>query len=563
MSTPTISRKIWLGATICIVCAILVVADVSLSPRAQAQIGASEPVVQWSQTVPSPIRSPQSITQDTNYIYVAGGYSTGSGNDYGYIEKRDKITGARVWPASNNWVSTGYVPTVLAIDGTGLYIGGNSSSGSQYGVIEKRDLSTGNVIWTRNISGSSRTLVNSIAVSSQGLYVGTLKDQVQAGSLNSDAVIYRFNKDSGGNPINTSTNPFGKGSVFSIAADATGVYAITQLYTGNYRRLDKFSPDLSSTLWGNVTLSNTSYAYSLLTLDATGVYVYVYDDFSDVLQKRNLSTGGIMWTNDFVAYGHELRSPVVSGSTLYMYTWGGSAANGIVALNTSDGSYLWNKNFSTPLDARNIFITVDTSALYLAYGDAGGAPGSFWSVSQIADSGVGGSFIDIGLRVKESSGTVSIAAESVATSPLRIAKGGTVYGIALVPTTDANASHTYIKLGNALKALRKVGGGSWSTIHVSTLAVPSGGLNDGQSSTLSWKSQNAASCQKTGGPWGSSGALATNGSQSTGPISFGGGTQVTYSLSCSNSSGVSVAGQITITKYVPPPPDECHGGICL
>jgi len=68
-------------------------------------------------------------------------------------------------------------------------------------------------------------------------------------------------------------------------------------------------------------------------------------------------------------------------------------------------------------------------------------------------------FLDIGLRVRNGSGvTVSIAAEiGVATSPLRIAKDGIVYGIALVNPGDVNDSGVRIQTANdGLKALRRL-----------------------------------------------------------------------------------------------------------
>jgi len=66
-------------------------------------------------------------------------------------------------------------------------------------------------------------------------------------------------------------------------------------------------------------------------------------------------------------------------------------------------------------------------------------------------------FQDIGLRVQTPSGIVSIAAEiGVATSPLRIAKNGIVYGIALVDSGDLNDSGVRIQTANdGLKALRR------------------------------------------------------------------------------------------------------------
>lgn len=71
-----------------------------------------------------------------------------------------------------------------------------------------------------------------------------------------------------------------------------------------------------------------------------------------------------------------------------------------------------------------------------------------------------GSYIDIGLRVYESaiSATVAIAIESptIATSSvLRMYKDGVIYRIALVDTTDTNASKTLIRTASGNKALRR------------------------------------------------------------------------------------------------------------
>jgi len=65
---------------------------------------------------------------------------------------------------------------------------------------------------------------------------------------------------------------------------------------------------------------------------------------------------------------------------------------------------------------------------------------------------------DIGLKMQTPSGIVSIAAEIGApTSPLRIAKDGVVYGVALVNPGDANDSGVRIKLASGeTKALRKL-----------------------------------------------------------------------------------------------------------
>jgi hypothetical protein len=71
-------------------------------------------------------------------------------------------------------------------------------------------------------------------------------------------------------------------------------------------------------------------------------------------------------------------------------------------------------------------------------------------------------------------------------------------------------------------------------------AVPSGG-----SSELTWSSTNASSCTASGG-W--TGALATSGSQSVGPLS----SSTTYSLSCTGAGGTSMPATLTINVNAAP-----------
>lgn len=64
---------------------------------------------------------------------------------------------------------------------------------------------------------------------------------------------------------------------------------------------------------------------------------------------------------------------------------------------------------------------------------------------------------DIGLRVFDGTETIAIAAEPTGTltSPLRIAKNGTIYGIVLVDPGDLNDSGVRIQTSSGIKALRK------------------------------------------------------------------------------------------------------------
>jgi hypothetical protein len=66
-------------------------------------------------------------------------------------------------------------------------------------------------------------------------------------------------------------------------------------------------------------------------------------------------------------------------------------------------------------------------------------------------------YIDCGLRIRTETQTLAIACQpaGILTSPLRIRKGATTYGIVLVATTDGNASPIRIKTSSGIKALRK------------------------------------------------------------------------------------------------------------
>ena len=66
-------------------------------------------------------------------------------------------------------------------------------------------------------------------------------------------------------------------------------------------------------------------------------------------------------------------------------------------------------------------------------------------------------YVDCGLHIHTGTLTLAIACEPAGTltSPLRILKGGSTYGIVLVATTDANASPLRIQTSSGVKALRK------------------------------------------------------------------------------------------------------------
>jgi len=68
------------------------------------------------------------------------------------------------------------------------------------------------------------------------------------------------------------------------------------------------------------------------------------------------------------------------------------------------------------------------------------------------------SYLDIGLRLFDGTGIIKVACEPAgpSTSPLRIAKNGTIYSIVLVDVTDPLASKIRIQTSAGIKAIRKL-----------------------------------------------------------------------------------------------------------
>ena len=80
------------------------------------------------------------------------------------------------------------------------------------------------------------------------------------------------------------------------------------------------------------------------------------------------------------------------------------------------------------------------------------------------------------------------------------------------------------------------------------LSLGSTTVSVGQSTTISWSSNNAVSCTASGG-W--SGTLHNTGSQTLTPTATG---SKTYTLTCTNPAGTSQAASVTLTAVAPPSP---------
>ncbi len=141
----------------------------------------------WSQNGPVGFFSaPRSIAVNSGGVYIGGDFDTGNGPGNGdtqwRIEKRDPSTGALVTSfgaggvilqdlsANNDRV------TNIAVDSGGLYIiGEDNSQGNAQWRIVKRSLTDGSIIWTQTENPSSSyvgDLPVGLALDSTGVYIG-------------------------------------------------------------------------------------------------------------------------------------------------------------------------------------------------------------------------------------------------------------------------------------------------------------------------------------------------------------------------------------------------------
>ena len=118
------------------------------------------------------------ITLDSTGLYVVGYDQNTSGNwDEWRIEKRDLTSGSTIWAVSEHISPYRDDANAVTDDSTGLYIVGKDENSPSYPEwsVEKRNLTTGGTIWTVSEDISTNAPGNqayAVAIDNTGLYVG-------------------------------------------------------------------------------------------------------------------------------------------------------------------------------------------------------------------------------------------------------------------------------------------------------------------------------------------------------------------------------------------------------
>ena len=185
------------------------------------------------------------IVVDATGLYVGGTQGLATSRTQWRIEKRDLTTGAFDTGFNGNGIVVvnpqagldygGDTVNTLAVDATGLYIGGSAYVSGAYWRIEKRNLSTGASIWTQTANTiTTPTSVTAFAINAGALYaggytVGTVGSEwrIEKRDLSTGALDTGFGT---GGVVTEDPSAYEDG-ITGLAADSTGLYA------GGYQNL--------------------------------------------------------------------------------------------------------------------------------------------------------------------------------------------------------------------------------------------------------------------------------------------------------------------------------------
>lgn len=372
----------------------------------------------WGQTIANS-NVAWDVVVDATAMYIAGD-DLAPGNVQWRMEKRDLASGALLWSKLTN--PSGGIDRALAVarDAAGVYFACYEAIEGGRFHIEKRNPADGTVIWsvTQNYSADIDT-PTAMAIDASGVYIvgygrvsgGDWRWIMEKRDLTIGALIWS-------KTANFSTGPdYANG----VAVDATGVYVVgfdQTIALGRYQwRMEKRNLATGDVIWSKTSYYGFSDEAYGVTVDANGVYVVGYDrspmsvspwdDFQWRMEKRDLSTGDLMWTQ---TYNHAGKDE----------------------------------------DPRSV--EVDASGMYVIGRTAVGVNDSQWRIEKRVW------YVDCGLRIFDGTENVVIGCEPegvsvVNQSPLKMGKNGVPRGIGLLNTRNPSASKIRIKVPEGTKSL--------------------------------------------------------------------------------------------------------------
>jgi hypothetical protein len=511
-----------------------------------------------------PAGIPLAMAKDTSYIYTSGLVGSGgsaqaqSGNQQGYLEKRNIATGALVW---SKYV--GVSITAVAVDSTGVYVSGLLNTAQSYpDYVIKYDLN-GVQLWKQNVTSSTGTGLGYAQIFIQNGYLYGISqpngpplfvDQrnPSTGALNWSKV--------------DSTRWF---AGWSFATD-TGIYVIANDSSSNDYLSQRSLTDGTVTWSVNIGSQNTIMGPSVIGADSTGVY-YAYitgsvPSYVTHYEKRSLSTGALLWSKLESNWGAGTLWLDFTAAPAYLTNSG--LYTGVRLINTANfyGHTDFQLQKRDPSTGNIISTTtaqsypVNPSVMLVAnnhiytgfLGTTTNATGT-WILKDVIDNSVSG-----GTSVSTTNagwdGWISLSG-TLYTSPNFAGTGGMTYSsstggfIGYAWGSDVmgwlSFTSSPITTVNAPKAP--------APLCTSLTATPAS-VSQGNSFNLSWATSNAASCSITN----SLNQVYSNATTSPSGISITPAGNLTYTLSCNNtntpadicskSTSVSVTTAIPVTQ---------------
>ena len=247
---------------------------------------------------------PGAVVKDATGLYVVGSEGlAAAGSNQWRMEKRDLVTGAILWNQNTTFTGNAFESaSAVAVDGTGVYVTGRDYTPGFFtpnARIEKRNLSTGALIWSK--TSATSTVLYDIETDGTNNY---------SGGIDTNPLLEKRNNTNGNIVWSQSIPIAGTASAWitDITLDGSFIYinisAFTTGYTDGYSIVQKRNQSDGNLVWSqtvNPYVGTPADGMNAIAVDGTGVYLGGKERTGAstsrwYMQKRNLSTGALLWT---------------------------------------------------------------------------------------------------------------------------------------------------------------------------------------------------------------------------------------------------------------------------
>jgi uncharacterized repeat protein (TIGR03803 family) len=341
------------------------------------------------------------------------------------------------------------------------------SDGNLYGTTQYGGANLLGTVFRVTTNGDAATIADFAPVQfdNAGAYTNGTGSSPWAGlALGPDGKLYGTAPGGGGHGVGCVFKVMTNGSPAAIASFSAGGLTPDGVLTN----ADGESPYASLTLAGDGNFYGTTFAGgtngtgTIFRVTTNGVLTSLV---AFAAGSTNLATGFFTNANGANPWAN---LTLASDGSLYGTTdFGGTNGTGTIFRITTNGLFTSLISFG-PAESFSLVSSNGISPNAMTLGSDGKLYGTTWhggtngtgfgTVFRLAlNSSSGAPPLDIGLRVYDGMATNKIAAESgTPTSPFRINKNGTNYGILLVDTNSPNASKVRIQTSSGVKAWQKL-----------------------------------------------------------------------------------------------------------